>query len=320
MFNIKRVIALPYTSIALGKERSRAFKLLAITITLLAAWGCRPTSSSVKTESIQAPLLPGRLVGGIGQISSPADMSIDLLASYHGLHSNRISKLSSEKLRIDQRRIEPEFYDWVDGIVLNVPEAHLYLVRKGQIFKSYPVGVSRSSWQVLLGHTKVVRMEKNPTWHVPESIQKEMARKGLEVKEEVPPGPENPLGSRWIGFANDSYGFHGTNDPASIKDYESHGCVRLLKPHIEELYEQVKVGTPVYIYYQPIKLAVEDDRIWMASYRDIYNLYNHGKDPRAIVRELATHAGVLDRIDWQAVEQKIREQDGIISDVALSRS
>jgi len=318
--NTKKARALPSTFTVLDRAKPLTLKLL-VAVTVLTAWGCRPTSPPAQAEKakpILAPLLPGHVVGGVSEISRPANMSIDLLASYHGLHTNRISKLSSEKLRIDQRRIEPEFYDRVNGIVLNVPEAHLYLVGDGKIIKSYPVGVSRSSWQVPLGQTKVVRMEKNPTWHVPESIQKEMARKGQKVKEEVPPGPDNPLGSRWIGFANGSYGFHGTNDPASIKDYESHGCVRLLKPHIEDLYERVEVGTPVYIYYQPIKLAVEGDRIWMASYPDVYNLYNRGKDPRAIVRELATDAGVLNRIDWQAVERELKEQDGIVTDITSS--
>jgi L,D-transpeptidase ErfK/SrfK len=243
-----------------------------------------------------------------------------LLASYYGLHPNRVAKLSSGKLKLDQRRIEPKFYNWVNGIVLNVPEAHLYLVRDGQLVKSYPVGVSRGNWQVPLGRTKIVKMDKNPTWNVPKSIQQEMARLGQSVKEQVPPGPDNPLGSRWIGFAKGNYGFHGTNDPASIKNYESHGCVRMLEPHIKELYEQVKLGTSVSIYYQPIKLAVEGKHIWMASYPDIYNLYNHGKDPRAIVRELATSAGVLDRIDWQVIERELRKQDGIISDIALSET
>lgn len=287
----------------------------------LTAWSFRPTPSLATTDQkgqTLAPLLPGRLVGGVNQISNPKGMSIDLLASYYGQPTSRIEKLSSGKLRIDQRRIEPKFSDRLNGIVLNVPEAHVYLVRDGQIVKSYPVGVSRSNWQVPLGHTKVVRMAKNPTWYVPQSIQQEMARKGLEVKQQVPPGPNNPLGTRWIGFSNGSYGFHGTIDPASIKDYESHGCVRMLKSDVEDLYERVEVGTPVYIYYQPIKLAVEGDRIWMASYPDVYNLYNHGKDPRAMIRELATDAGVLDRIDWQAVKENIRKQNGNISDVALS--
>jgi L,D-transpeptidase ErfK/SrfK len=306
-------VALLSASTVWDRARQWAWKPLSIAIAVL-------VTLPAQAEPIRAPLLPGRLVGGVNQISRPADISIDLLASYYGVHSNRISKLDSGELRLDQRRIEPKFYDWVNGIVLNVPEAHLYLVRDGQIVKSYPVGVSRSSWQVPLGRTQVVRMDKNPTWYVPESIQQEMARKGQVVREQVPPGPNNPLGSRWIGFATGSYGFHGTSDPASIKDYESHGCVRMLEPHVQELFEQVKVGTPVRIYYQPVKLAVEGDRIWMASYPDIYNLYNRGRDPHAMVRELATQAGVLDRIDWQAVERKLREQDGIISNVALSRS
>jgi L,D-transpeptidase ErfK/SrfK len=270
--------------------------------------------------AISAPLRPGRLVGSVHTISAPAGVNPDLLASYYGVHPNRLQPLDSGKLRLDQRRIEPEFYGWVNGIVLNVPEAHVYWLANGKLGKSYPVGVSRSSWQVPLGRTQVVNKTQNPTWFVPESIQRERARQGLPVREQVPPGPENPLGSRWIGFANGKYGFHGTTDPASIKNYESHGCVRMLESHVQDLYNRVRVGTPVRIYYQPVKLAVAGQQIWLASYPDIYNLSSRGRDPRAMVRELATQAGVSNRINWQAVDRAIKAEDGRIVNVARSGS
>jgi len=275
---------------------------------------------SLRHAPLRAPLRPGRLVGSVHTIPRPSGVNLDLLASYYGVHPNRIQPLSSGKLRLDQRRIEPGFYGWVNGIVLNVPEAQIYWLAKGKLTKSYPAGVSRSSWQVPLGYTQVVNKTQNPPWIVPESIQQEMARKGLPVRERVPPGPDNPLGSRWIGFSNGSYGFHGTNDPASIKNYESHGCVRLLEPDIKDLYSRVKVGTPVRIYYQPVKLAVAGQQIWLASYPDIYNLSNRGRDRRAMVRELAAEAGASDRINWQAVERALKAEDGKLVNVARSSS
>lgn len=64
--------------------------------------------------------------------------------------------------------------------------------------------------------------------------------------------PDNPLGTRWIGFdalGTDGriYGIHGTNDPASIGKYISNGCVRMQNDDVEQLFEQVPLGTKVLI-------------------------------------------------------------------------
>jgi lipoprotein-anchoring transpeptidase ErfK/SrfK len=62
----------------------------------------------------------------------------------------------------------------------------------------------------------------------------------------VPPGPDNPLKARWMGFLGGA-GIHGTDDVGSLGGAASHGCVRMSIPDVIELYERVDVGTPVYI-------------------------------------------------------------------------
>jgi hypothetical protein len=130
----------------------------------------------------------------------------------------------------------------------------------------------------------------------------------------VPPGPENPLGSRWIGWADGTFGFHGTLVPSSIKRYASHGCVRFLRPHIEDLYDRVSVGTPVRVLYQPVLLAVDVKAIWLSVYPDVYET---DYDFKGTVSTLAKQAGVTARIHWPTVEKAIREADGIVVDVAV---
>ena len=66
-------------------------------------------------------------------------------------------------------------------------------------------------------------------------------------REPIPPGPGNPLGTRWMGISAPAVGIHGTPDPASIGYSVSHGCIRMLIPEVEWLFNQVDVGTPVYI-------------------------------------------------------------------------
>ncbi len=63
----------------------------------------------------------------------------------------------------------------------------------------------------------------------------------------MPPGPGNPLGTRWMGISSPYVGIHGTPDAASIGYSASHGCIRMLIPQVEWLFNQVEIGTPVII-------------------------------------------------------------------------
>ena len=73
------------------------------------------------------------------------------------------------------------------------------------------------------------------------------APRGPRAKQPIPPGPGNPLGTRWMGISSPYVGIHGTPDAASIGYSASHGCIRMLIPQVEWLFEQVEVGTPVFI-------------------------------------------------------------------------
>jgi lipoprotein-anchoring transpeptidase ErfK/SrfK len=84
-------------------------------------------------------------------------------------------------------------------------------------------------------------MAENPSWHVPDSDWA-----GDLAGEVIPPGPENPIKARWMGIY-DGAGIHGTDAVNSIGTNASHGCIRMRIPDVEELYDRVKVGTPVYI-------------------------------------------------------------------------
>lgn len=270
-------------------------------------------------ERIAAPLLPGKVIGRAIVLPDAPGLDLNKVATRHRVFPSKVERLQHDRILVDDRRIEPRFHPWVDGIVINVPEAHVYLVRKGELEKSYPAGVSRSGWTVPLGQSKVVDKVKDPTWYVPRSIQEEMKKAGKPVKKVVPPGPGNPLGSRWIGFADGSYGLHGTDAPDSLKDYRSHGCVRLLESDVEDLFERVEKGTPVRVYYQPIKMASVDDRVYLAVHRDIYDRFHRQIDPGGMVRALATEAGVLGRIDWGKVGKLLGRQDALVHEVTVGR-
>jgi lipoprotein-anchoring transpeptidase ErfK/SrfK len=62
----------------------------------------------------------------------------------------------------------------------------------------------------------------------------------------IPPGPQDPIKARWLGFYNGA-GIHGTDNVGSLGSAASHGCIRMSIPDVEELYSLVPYGTPIYI-------------------------------------------------------------------------
>jgi L,D-transpeptidase ErfK/SrfK len=79
------------------------------------------------------------------------------------------------------------------------------------------------------------------------------AAEGQRVVTRVAPGPSNPLGTRYIGLSLKNIGIHGTNAPASVYRHGTHGCIRMQRADIEELYEQVRVGMTGRVIYEPVR-------------------------------------------------------------------
>jgi lipoprotein-anchoring transpeptidase ErfK/SrfK len=116
-------------------------------------------------------------------------------------------------------------------IVVSLQDRKLALIEDGQIKKVYRVAVGRPSTPSPVGTFTIERRVKNPTYS--------------HDGKTVPPGPDNPVGTRWMGLSIPGYGIHGTNEPKSIGRASSHGCIRLAKADLEELYPLVAVGDTV---------------------------------------------------------------------------
>jgi lipoprotein-anchoring transpeptidase ErfK/SrfK len=125
-------------------------------------------------------------------------------------------------------------------IVVDLGDLHLYLYRNGKLIKSYPVAVGQAAYPTPTGSYSIVSMQMNPTWFPPNS---DWARDSKPI----PPGIDNPLGTRWIGTSAPGVGIHGTPDDASIGSYASHGCIRMHIYDVENLYDRVVIGMPVII-------------------------------------------------------------------------
>lgn len=121
-------------------------------------------------------------------------------------------------------------------IVVSFQDHKLALIEDGRVVKVYPVAVGAPESPSPTGRFTVVQRLTNPTYYAPGTI--------------IPPGPANPLGSRWIGLNLPGYGIHGTNQPSSIGRNASHGCIRMRNRDVQELFALVRAGDEVELHGQ----------------------------------------------------------------------
>lgn len=141
--------------------------------------------------------------------------------------------LPSQKVKAEVTRLP-------NAIIIDRGNYRLTLWKHRGKAQTYPIAVGTSSHPTPFGNYRVIEKQVNPTWFPPNSPW----AAGLGP---VPPGPGNPLGTRWIGTSAPAIGMHGTPVPSSIGTRASHGCIRMYIRDVERLYSQVEIGTPVYI-------------------------------------------------------------------------
>lgn len=116
-------------------------------------------------------------------------------------------------------------------IIISIADRKLALMEDGKVLKTYPIAVGARHTPSPDGDFVIVNHAKDPTY-----------RHG---DKEIAPGNDNPLGSRWMGLSLKGFGIHGTNVQSSVGKAVSHGCFRMRKQDVEELYTMVKVGDTV---------------------------------------------------------------------------
>jgi lipoprotein-anchoring transpeptidase ErfK/SrfK len=129
-------------------------------------------------------------------------------------------------------------------IQISIPDRKLVLLEGERVLRVYDVAVGKKSTPTPQGQFTIINRVPHPTWY------------GSPAGP-VPPGENNPLGSRWMGLSTKGYGIHGTNAPSSIGKAASHGCIRMRKQDVEELFEMVTVGTTVELLGEPTELLVK---------------------------------------------------------------
>lgn len=118
-------------------------------------------------------------------------------------------------------------------IVVSIPDRKLAVIENGEVTRIFPVAVGKASTPSPAGSFRIVSRVSNPTYYHEGKI--------------VSPGPANPVGTRWMGLSEHGYGIHGTNAPGSIGKAASHGCIRMGRADLEQLFAMVQIGDAVEI-------------------------------------------------------------------------
>ncbi len=147
-----------------------------------------------------------------------------------------------EEIRLVQTTLRPKVTRRNFGpvIVIRRGTNQLLLYRGMRYWRFFRVATGERRYPTPLGRFTIVVKWKHPWWYPPNSPW-------AEGQKPIPPGPDNPLGTRWMGLSAPGVGIHGTPSDASIGYSVSHGCIRMHIPQAEWLFNHVDIGTTVFI-------------------------------------------------------------------------
>jgi lipoprotein-anchoring transpeptidase ErfK/SrfK len=196
----------------------------------------------------------------------PVDAKVDLSKGYIDEHSSKTGlrvKYNTLSKEVEQTLLDPGNTDAVKikttvvqpkvstqqlakkypaVLIVDRGSFRLTLYKNLKKAKTYGIAVGQVGLDTPAGLYSIQNKAVNPAWHVPNSAWAgDLAGKVIAGDD-----PSNPIKARWMGIY-DGVGVHGTSDDASIGSAASHGCIRMHIPDVEELYDQVPVGAPIYI-------------------------------------------------------------------------
>jgi lipoprotein-anchoring transpeptidase ErfK/SrfK len=127
-------------------------------------------------------------------------------------------------------------------IVIDTPNKFLYLVEEGGKARRYGIGVGRPGFE-WAGVKSITRKAEWPDWRPPA----QMLLRRPDLPRYMAGGPDNPMGARGLYLGSSLYRIHGTNEPHTIGQAVSSGCIRMRNEDVTDLYDRVRVGTRVIV-------------------------------------------------------------------------
>jgi lipoprotein-anchoring transpeptidase ErfK/SrfK len=184
---------------------------------------------------------------GVSQVASQPGMKLKASKLHRRIRAAILDPAADRTFKAEMVKVQPkvttaELAEKYPKVVLvNRGGYKLTLLEDLKPVKTYNIAVGKVGLETPAGLYTIQDKQVNPSWHVPNSDWA-----GDLAGKVIPPGPDNPIKARWMGIYNGA-GIHGTSDVGSLGSAASHGCVRMAIPDVEDLYDRVDVGTPVYI-------------------------------------------------------------------------
>jgi lipoprotein-anchoring transpeptidase ErfK/SrfK len=168
-----------------------------------------------------------------GELSSAKAGARTAGSNSQQLDDERAAEQQAAQLPAQKPAETPAQETHIRQIVISIPDRQLALLEDGELVKMYPVAVGAKVSPSPAGDFTIINHAVNPTYR--------------HDGKEIGPGKGNPLGNRWMGLSRKGYGIHGTNVQSSVGKAASHGCFRMKKKDVQDLYGRVQVGDQVTI-------------------------------------------------------------------------
>ena len=184
--------------------------------------------------------------------AAPREVRRPLHRAAPAIRSARVTPAPRPQTRIDvPSQFLPQTVPYGGGeragtIVIDTTARYLYLVEGNGKARRYGVGVGKPGFE-WAGTHKVTRKATWPSWRPPQQMIERERLKGRELPAFMEGGPANPLGARALYLGSTLYRIHGTNQPWTIGQAVSSGCIRMRNIDVTDLYERVGVGTRVIV-------------------------------------------------------------------------
>jgi lipoprotein-anchoring transpeptidase ErfK/SrfK len=195
-----------------------------------------PRNADVEASGASLEVVAGENGRKLRDNKLTADLSAAVLSA-NAPHTI-VAEVHPTRPEVTRKEVAAEYPSY---LTLDRSSFTLRLWENLKLAKTYTVAVGMEGLETPEGLYAIQEKEENPTWHVPES-----SWAGSLAGQDIPPGPSNPIKARWMGIFEGA-GIHGTEETYSLGSAASHGCVRMAIPDVEELYDRVEVGTPIYI-------------------------------------------------------------------------
>jgi lipoprotein-anchoring transpeptidase ErfK/SrfK len=185
-----------------------------------------PVSISARSQEVSSPVVTSQS----SKIATPASTGRSIASSPN---NSTPTVPSTTKPALATNSLPP--IEAVN-VVLKLNERKVYVYQGERVLATYPVAIGRKGRETPTGEWQVMETIVNPGWT------------NFNTGAVVPPGPKNPMGTRWIAFwtdGQDTIGFHGTPDVKSVGKAVSNGCVRMYNKDVQAMYAFVRVGTIV---------------------------------------------------------------------------